>query len=195
MPNLELRFYPAEQVLDWWRSYSFAPRLAEVERSVGRIGPEGYPERTMKADPVAGEIHIDRRYLAYLHVELFFERNFEWHHCRAHLLKGDPSAVDEVWERWYKANPMMITADAVRATGTVKCPELVSMPLSEALEIYNSSAKRSKRRTLRAAQEAAKTRRLFAWEPGGRYVTTVNEIRIWVESDSRKSQDSGNSAA
>lgn len=186
MPNLELRFYPAEQVLDWWRSYSFAPRLAEVERSVGRIGPEGYPERTMKADPVAGEIHIDRRYLAYLHVELFFERNFEWHHCRAHLLKGDPSAVDEVWERWYKANPMMITADAVRATGTVKCEELVPYKLAEALEKWNATAKAKDRRKIAAAKQAALDGRLNAWRPGGYYMTTLSEIRLWIESDSRK---------
>lgn len=186
MPSLELRFYPADQVLAWWRSYSFSPRLADVERSVGRIGPEGYPERTLRADPVAGEIHIDRRYLAYLHVELFFERNFEFHHCRAHLLKGDPSAVDEVWERWYAANPMMITADAVRSTGTVKCEELVPYKLAEALALWNSTAKAKDRRAITSARDAYREGRLTAWKPGGQLTTTLNEIRIWIASDSRR---------
>ena len=186
MPNLELRFYPADQVLDWWRSYSYSPRLAEVEKPVGRIGPEGYPERTLKADPVAGEIHIDRRYLGYLHVELFFERNFAFHHCRAHLLKGDPSAVDEVWERWYKANPMMITADAVKATGTVKCEELVPYKLAEALEKWNATAKAKDRRAITSARDAAREGRLYTWKPEGKITTTLNEIRRWIEADSRK---------
>lgn len=192
---MELRYYPAHQVLAWWRSYAHCKRPETVERDAGRIGPEGYHEHALIADLVSSEIRIDRRYLAYLHVELFFEQNFEWHHCHGHLLMGEPSPVDDVWDRWYAANPIMITADVVKETGTVFCPEFQCLLLGEALAIWNDSAKPKDQRSITAARTAAAEHRLDTWKPAGRIMTTVNEIRRWVASDSRKNGDSGNSAA
>lgn len=192
--DMEIKYYSSGQVLDWWREYTggISPR-AETEQRV-KIGPEGY-RPAVQSDPVSNGINLDRRYLAWLHVEKFFERNFEWHHCKGHLLRGDPSNVDSVWERWYAANRMQHVSDHVKETGTVHCPEVVSYLLGEALAIYNATAKPGAQRSITAARDAVREGRLYAWHPNGRITTTVNEIERWVKKDSRKNGDSRNSAA
>lgn len=192
MATLELRYYPAGQVLKWWRSHTFGE---SPEQSAGFAAPNGYPTSTIKLDPVASGLHLDRRWSAWNHVEKFFRQNFEWHQCKGHMLKGDPSPVDDVWARWYEANPLMITAE-IGASGTLHCPELVPHKLAEALEKWNAKASPHQVRSIRAAKLAAKEERLEAWQPNGtNYVTTVDEIRRWVERDLKKTHDSGNSAA
>lgn len=184
---MEIRYYASGQVLSWWREYTWgAHQRTETEHGV-KIGPEGY-KPAVQSDPVSNGIELDRRFLAWNHVERFFSQNFEWHHAKAHMLKGDPSAVDPVWERWYDNHRLMHVSDHVRDTGTVHCPEVVPHLLTEALARYNADAKPGKQRSIRAARLAAEQGRLEAWRPDGRWTTTVGDIERWVESDSRRSQ-------
>lgn len=189
---MELNFYAVWQVLDWWREYTRSPKCEP--NSGGAVLPKGYPSGTIKLDPVSSGIRLDRRYLAWIHVERFFAIHVEWYGSKAHLLMGEETPCLEAFGRWYEKNPMMITADA-GAAGTVPCPELVPMMLGEALEAYNRHAKPKDRRKLRAAQTAAATGRLTAWRPKGKWTTTADEIRRWVEADARKNENIGTKAA
>lgn len=191
---MEIKYYSSGQVLDWWREYTWgiSPRT-ETEQRV-KIGPEGY-RPAVQSDPVSNGIDLDRRYLAWIHVERFFRRCFEWHASKGQLLLGESPECLAAYERWYAANRMQHVSDHVRETGTVHCPEVVSYLLGEALAIYNATAKPDKQRSIRAARLAADEGRLVAWRPNGRWTTTVNEIERWVKSDSRKKLESRNSAA
>jgi hypothetical protein len=177
---MEIRYYASGQVLSWWRSYALG------EPPTGSSGaPCGYPAATIREEPTSDGLRLDRRWVAWNHVERFFLQNFEWHHCRAHLLKGDPSAVDEVWHRWYKANPLMVTAE-LGAGGSV-CEDMIAKRLCDALAGYNAGAPKSKQRTLKAALNAIGRKALEAWKPAGdQWRTTEDDIRRWVEGDSRR---------
>jgi hypothetical protein len=174
--NTGLRYYTADQVLAWWRSYSYGA----VDADKGFSAPNGYPSATIKLDPVASGLKHDHAWAAYNHVERFFARNIEWHHCKAHLLMGKPSPVDEVFARWYEQHPLMHTSAPIAEAPRRHYPEMVVHSLAEAIRLHNEQCRPEHRRTVRAANMAYKEGRLSVWEVGRTRHCRVIDIRHWV---------------
>ena len=174
--NTGLRYYTADQVLAWWRSYSYGA----VDADKGFSAPNGYPSATIKLDPVASGLRHDKAWAAYNHVERFFVRHCELHHCKAHLLMGRPSPVDSVWSEWYAKNPLMHTTPPIAEAPRRHYPEMEVHSLSEALRLHNDKCKPEYRRTIQSAMLAAREGRLTVWEVGRTRHCRIIDIRNWV---------------
>lgn len=182
-----LRSYDPLQVLTWWRTFGL-----EV---VGSIGPRGYARKVFGADSMirpAG-IRRDIKFLAWLHVGVFFEQNIEWSASAPMLLLDQSPDCRDAFIEWYEEHPLLIVHTGDQPVSDT--PQYESLPLAEALERYNKKAPRLKQRSYWTAWKAATEGHLVAWRPNGRWTTTASNIEAWVETESQNSKKSCDDAA
>lgn len=185
-PSL-LRSYDPLQVLAWWRTYGL--------EGAGSIGPQGYARKTFGAESMirpAG-IRRDIKFLAWLHVWVFFEQNIEWAASAPFLLLDQSPDCLQAFIEWYKEHPILIAHAGDQPISDT--PQYESLPLAEALERYNKRAPRSKQRTYWMTWKAASEGHLVAWRPKGRWTTTSSHIEAWVERELQNSEKSCDDAA
>jgi hypothetical protein len=182
-----LRWYDPLQVLTWWRTFGL-----EV---VGSIGPRGYARKAFGADSMIRPpgIRRDIKFLAWLHVCVFFDQNIEWSASAAMLLLDESPGCRDAFIQWYAKHPILIVHTGDQPISDT--PQYESLPLAEALERYNKKAPRSKQRTYWMTWKAASEGHLVAWRPKGRWTTTSSHIEAWVESELQNSQKSCDDAA
>jgi len=143
------------------------------------------------------------RVVQWFHVETFFSANFELHPYRAFLLLGEVSptaARIEIefmskFEVWYAMHPLF-RVPALSASPVHVMPENIPYPLKEAIELWNAREKRQV--TYEGARKAGRDHRvkqgdtvvivparLRTWRPEGKQMTTLADIRRWLDSDER----------
>lgn len=186
-----LRFYSFEEVLSWWRGYTMKPGDSDPDPVVKGFAPTGYRCAIGMAPDERRRFRRDVPFLAWLHVETFFQTHIRWAMSRPFLLIGDGRTgcgleCELALAAWYEAHPLMIVA-AWQSDVEFR-PEHVPYPLAEAVDRYNERVGKKLQRSYRSALDAAKDDppRLEAWRPEGRWHTTLANIERWVASERRR---------
>ncbi|TXH58831.1 MAG: hypothetical protein E6Q97_01205 [Desulfurellales bacterium] len=184
--SLTLTNYEPTDVLAGWKRYELRGNRVKLYRPDSRL-------RADKDPRISEPEYLDVALLQWLKVEEFFRLNLHWFPQRAALLmdgpigKATPEFVED-FAKWYAKDPLAIVykGEANRAEN----PDMVPMPLSEAVERWNRRAQAGgklagierKVITPNAVYKAAKAEKLTTWSPEGRRHTTLAELRRWLES-------------
>lgn len=168
------RSYTAEQVLSGWR-FKDANFDAEPEIDAGDPNKLSHPawftlERPGSPEPVD---KADTALWMWLKVEKFFSSQSQWRPYRSALLHGIDGEVEDAFGVWYRARPLMVVLAGTGKKHSVPAPDMVPMPLTEAVDYWNSRSDNKNRQvTLYAARKAAAEGRLIAWRPKGEPIHT-----------------------